>query len=113
MKMSGEAQAELIKIAAIGAAVLVAVYFVRKGAMAVAEAPGQVIGGILSDVASQPVYVIADTIGIPRTDADKCAAAKRAGSGWDASFYCPAGDFLSWMFSGPNSNASRGASGTW
>lgn len=34
-------------------------------------------------------------VGIPRTDVSKCAQDKAAGRWWDASFSCPAGDFLS------------------
>jgi hypothetical protein len=34
-------------------------------------------------------------VGIPRTDATRCARAKAEGRWWDASFDCPAGDFLS------------------
>lgn len=34
-------------------------------------------------------------VGIPRTDMTKCERAKAEGRWWDASFDCPAGDFLS------------------
>lgn len=37
---------------------------------------------------------IGDMIGLPDTDAGKCALAKAEGRTWDASFYCPAGDFI-------------------
>lgn len=38
-------------------------------------------------------------VGIPDTDATRCAAAKAAGDTWGASKYCPASDFLSWSAS--------------
>ncbi|WP_137860556.1 hypothetical protein [Variovorax sp. 3P27G3] len=34
-------------------------------------------------------------VGIPRTDLSKCAQDKAAGRWWEASFSCPAGEFLS------------------
>jgi len=38
-----------------------------------------------------------EAVGIPDTDAQKCAAAKRACSAWEAAKFCPAPDFLSWL----------------
>lgn len=34
-------------------------------------------------------------VGIPRTNLTECERAKREGRWWDASFACPAGDFIS------------------
>lgn len=116
MRISGEAQAAVVQVAALGVAALVVWWLVRRGLDSVADSPDRVataVGGVLSGMAAQPVFAVSDVLGIPRTDVDRCQAAKIAGSSWDASFYCPAGEFLSWMFSGSNSNAGRGASGTW
>jgi hypothetical protein len=47
-----------------------------------------------ADAAAGAVLGIGDAVGLPRTDADKCAEAKASGSLWEASFVCPAGDYL-------------------
>lgn len=44
----------------------------------------------------EAVFTAGEWLGVPRTDASRCEAAKAAGATWDASKYCPAGDFLSW-----------------
>jgi hypothetical protein len=49
---------------------------------------------VVRDVATGAVIGVADAVGIPETDANKCEAAIAAGNYWDASFYCPAGKFL-------------------
>ncbi len=40
------------------------------------------------------VFSLGDAVGLPRTDTDKCRRALDEGRMWDASFDCPAGDFL-------------------
>lgn len=37
-------------------------------------------------------------VGVPRTSQSQCDADKAAGRTWDASFSCPAGDFLRYLF---------------
>lgn len=56
---------------------------------------GQFVGG----VASGTVLGIGDAIGVPRTDLTECERAKLEGRTWDASFACPAGDFLGYLWS--------------
>lgn len=56
-----------------------------------------VVGGagqVIVRTGEGAVLGIGDAIGIPRTDAEKCEAAIKAGNTLDASFYCPAGTFL-------------------
>lgn len=53
----------------------------------VQAAEGVVVGGVKG---------IGAAVGIPDTSEDLCAKAKAAGNVWDASKYCPAGDFLTW-----------------
>lgn len=48
---------------------------------------------------TQAVLTIGDTIGVPRTNETECQKAQREGRTWDASFACPAGSFLSYVFS--------------
>ncbi|MES2251119.1 MAG: hypothetical protein V4645_27850 [Pseudomonadota bacterium] len=53
------------------------------------------VGGYLNAAGVGAVEGIGLAVGIPRTDVSKCAQDKAAGRWWDASFSCPAGDFLS------------------
>lgn len=45
-------------------------------------------------VFSGTVKGVGEVFGIPNTNPDRCAAAKAAGNTWEASFACPAGDFI-------------------
>jgi hypothetical protein len=54
------------------------------------EALGQAAAGALAGVA----LGVGDSIGLPRTDATECEKAMAEGRYWDASFVCPAGDFI-------------------
>ena len=84
----------LIGVAVAALALLVLVK--KKGAAAAvgAELGGaavELVGGITSGAA----LTIGDAIGIPRTNQTECEKAIAEGRTWDASFACPAGDFLS------------------
>jgi hypothetical protein len=79
-----------------GAAVAGALWWAsRKGN---AEAVGTAVGGAAVDmvngVVSGTVNTIGEGVGIPRTNLTECEKAKAEGRTWDASFACPAGDFL-------------------
>lgn len=80
--------------AGLGVAALLALYIAKKG---VAGAVAGAVGAA-GDAAVGTVYGIGDFIGIPRTNETECARAKREGRTWDASFACPAGDFLGYLF---------------
>jgi hypothetical protein len=54
---------------------------------------------LVDGVVSGTVLTVGDAVGVPRTDETECQRAKREGRTWDASFACPAGDFLSYVFS--------------
>lgn len=86
-------------------------YLIAGGAVAVAllwaaskgaKGTGQAIGGAAVDLAngivSGTVVGIGSTVGIPETNLTECERAKREGRTWDASFACPAGDFLKYVF---------------
>ena len=96
-----------ITYAGLGAAVAAIGYVLVKKAAGdtrdVASIIGEGIGsaavGTVSGIATGTVKAVGATVGIPDTSADKCAAAKAAGNTFDASLYCPAGDFLSWSYS--------------
>ena len=85
------------------AAVLLAVWIKKKGGVGAAaadvgavagDAVVQFGGGVVSGVA----LGIGDAIGVPRTDMTECEKAKAEGRTWDASFACPASDFLRYVF---------------
>lgn len=48
------------------------------------------------DVAAETVETVAEQVGIPRTNAQKCVAAKDAGDHLAASAYCTLIDYASW-----------------
>lgn len=86
----------LIALGVVGVAALVVA---GKGA----KATGEAIGGAVVDMAdgalSGVVLGVGDLVGVPRTDETECERAKREGRTWDASFACPAGNFISYVFS--------------
>lgn len=53
------------------------------------------VGSYLGGVGAGAVEGIGLAVGIPRTSMSECARAKAEGRWWDASFHCPAGDFIS------------------
>lgn len=67
---------------------------------------GVALGGAAVDVAGGVVagtaYGIGDAIGVPRTDETECQKAIREGRSWDASFACPASDWIKYMWGGAN-----------
>lgn len=50
--------------------------------------------GLLSGL----VFSAGDAIGIPRTNKTQCELDKAAGRTWDASFSCPAKDFIGYLW---------------
>jgi branched-subunit amino acid permease len=74
----------------------------KKGGIAAAAADaGQALGGAAAAAAGGVVAGaaegIGDQIGIPRTSMTECEKAKAEGRTLDASFACPAGDFLGYI----------------
>lgn len=62
---------------------------------------GTFIGGAASaasDGFGNAVQSVGEVIGVPRTNMTECERAKAEGRTLDASFACPAGDFLSYLF---------------
>jgi branched-subunit amino acid permease len=86
----------LIGVAAALVAILVMVK--KKGALAgVAQNVGEEVGAALVAVPVGVVLGLGDGFGIPRTDMTECEKAIAEGRTWDASFACPASDFLGYM----------------
>lgn len=84
----------LAGLVVVGAVVYVKTVGAKKagqdlGAGAVNLADGAVTGVVTG---------IGERVGVPQTNADKCAAARAAGDTWAASFACPASDFLSYWW---------------
>jgi fluoride ion exporter CrcB/FEX len=87
------------KMMVIGAAIAALALLIlvkKKGAAAavgveLGTAAVNVVGGITAGAA----LTIGDAIGLPRTDQTECEKAIAEGRTWDASFACPASDWLS------------------
>lgn len=81
---------------AVGAVAAIAIVVKKNGGIggAVAGAVGA-LGSAVGDAATGVVYGIGDAVGIPRTDMTECERALAEGRTWDASFACPASNFLS------------------
>jgi hypothetical protein len=97
----------------IGAAVLLAAAWYAKKKLsdagaAVADMAGQAwdaakevtvqTAQVVDKTVSWPVLTAGDALGVPRTNMTECEKAKAEGRTWDASFACPAGDFLGYVF---------------
>ena len=91
----------MIKPAYIAAAgLLVAALYVKaRGAAGVGYEIGSAAVDLTDGVVSGVVYGVGDAVGVPRTNETECERAKREGRTWDASFACPAGDFLGYLWS--------------
>ncbi len=87
----------------IGGVVVLAVW-ASGGLRGLAQGAGAAVGGAAAGV----VEGLGLAIGVPLTDANKCAQAKAEGSAFGMATYCPLGDFAS----GVLHSASDIASGT-
>lgn len=87
------------------------VYLIAGGAVAAAlayvyikgpKSAGASIGGAAVDlvdgVVSGAVVQVGEAVGIPATNMNECERAKAMGDTWEASFKCPAGDFLKYVW---------------
>lgn len=84
-----------------GAAVLGALVWAmtrQGGARGVAGAVAGAVIGAADGVVGETVNTIGEAVGIPRTNMTQCERDKAAGDTWAASFSCPAGDFLRYVF---------------
>jgi hypothetical protein len=110
-----------LMLAGLGLGLGAVVYLLVKGPAGLVVEAGKSAGETLSaagDAANSvlhgAVIGIGKTVGIPATAAGKCCEAIRAGSVFDASLNCPAGDFTAWMARGERpKGCSGGASGSW
>jgi hypothetical protein len=99
---------DALKVAAIVAGGVLLFLGYRKASaalegMGVAEAVATVAQSaveVADDAAAGVVVGIGQAVGIPATDESECDRARREGRTWDASFACPAGTFLGYLFGG-------------
>lgn len=84
---------------AAGGAVLAALLWIKaKGASGTGQAIGQAAVDLADGIVSGAVVGAGSLVGIPATDQAECERAKAEGRTWDASFACPAGNFLKYLF---------------
>lgn len=82
-----------------GGAVLAALLWAAsRGAKGTGEAIGGAVVDMADGVISGAVTTIGSAVGVPKTNLTECERAKLEGRTWDASFACPAKDFLSYVF---------------
>jgi hypothetical protein len=86
----------------VAAAALVLLVLVKKNGIATVaadagEAAGAAVINLGGGVVAGASEAIGDAVGIPRTNMTECEKAKAEGRTWDASFACPAGDFLGYI----------------
>ena len=77
----------------------------KNGAASVANAAVEAVG----QIGLGTVYGIADGVGIPRTDPEKCAAAMASGDTLGASLYCPAVPFVQYGIGSRQTLPEKGA----
>ncbi|MEG1324772.1 MAG: hypothetical protein RSD99_07765, partial [Janthinobacterium sp.] len=65
-----------------------------KAGAVVGSAVVEAAGGVMSGA----VLTIGDWLNLPRTEQSECEKAKASGSAWDASFACPAGEFIGYVW---------------
>ncbi|WP_151446730.1 hypothetical protein [Lacisediminimonas profundi] len=85
-----------LAVAVIGGAL---VYVSIKGAKGAGQAIGSAAVDMVDGVVSGTVEGIGSFAGIPKTNMSECERARAEGRTWDASFACPAKDFLKHVFS--------------
>ncbi len=89
---------DLIVFGALGALGLMAVTAVAANAREVGAAVGTATVDLVDGVVSGAVTTAGEAVGIPKTNLTECEKAKAEGRTWDASFACPAADFLRYVF---------------
>lgn len=82
----------------VGVAVLVAAWVYARGVKSAAGAVGEAAVGAVDGLVGGVGSAVGDMFGVPRTNMTECEKAKAAGHTWDASFACPAGEFIGWWW---------------
>lgn len=95
--MSVATKDPLVTLAVVGVLGLIA-YIVFRGPGGVAKDTAKAGVNVLTGAVVGTVTGIGEAVGIPETSMTKCQKALAAGNYWDASFDCPASDFLGGVF---------------
>lgn len=85
-------------LAAVGLGLGAVAYIAVRGVKGIARDTTKAAVNVTTGVFQGAVAGIGEAVGIPDTDAAKCAAAQAAGDSWDASFYCPIGTWFGTLF---------------
>lgn len=80
---------------ALGAALL---YVASKGVKETGQAIGTAAVDLADGVITGTVTGIGEAVGVPKTNMTACEKAKAEGRTWDASFACPAGEFIKYLW---------------
>lgn len=102
---------DLVMIGGGLVAVAVGLYIWKKGGVqGAASGAASAVVKAASGAATGAVLGVGDVVGVPRTDQTECERALADGRTWDASFACPAGDFISGVWNNTR-NAGSGSGG--
>jgi hypothetical protein len=89
---------ETILIAGLAGVGLFLLVYIGRNAKTAGEVVGSAAVDLANGVITGTVTAAGDIVGIPKTNQTECEKAKAEGRTWDASFACPAGDFLSYWW---------------
>lgn len=94
------AKQNLLHLLVIGTVLAAGAYVFLRGTRGAARDIASTVGGAAVDAVAGAVEGIGESIGIPVTSQSACEAAIARGDRWDASFACPAGTFVRWLWTG-------------
>ncbi len=89
---------EIALIATLAGIGIVLAVYIGKNAKSAGQAVGGAAVDLVDGVLTGTINGIGETVGVPVTNLTECERAKIEGRTWDASFACPAGDFLKYVF---------------
>lgn len=85
-------------LAAAGVAAVALLWTASKGGKDAGQAIGTGAVNLVDGIVSGGVIGAGELVGLPPTNLSECERAKLEGRTWDASFACPAKDFLSYLW---------------
>lgn len=86
-------------VVAGGAVIAALLWAATRGSKGTGEAIGGAVVDLADGIVSGAVVGTGQLVGIPATNMTECERAKAEGRTWDASFACPAGNFIKYLFS--------------
>lgn len=85
-------------LAAGGVAAVALLWMATKGTKDAGQQIGSGAVNLVDGIVSGSVIGAGELIGLPATNLTECERAKLEGRTWDASFACPAKDFISYLW---------------